>query len=234
MLAVPNSVALSGRRGQTGSLGAFHPATVRAAYDKVAEDYAVAFADDLEQLPVDRAVLDAGMRRLTSQGPVLDVGCGPAQMAGYLADRGVRVIGVDLAPGMLDVARCRTVSLCLACADMRSLPVRSRSCSGATMFYSLQHLPRAAIGDVFGELRRVLVRGGILLLASHLGEGEVYLSGFLGHHIDPLGGTLHAQDELERALITESFVLEEIWHRDPLPHEHQSKRIYLIARLAVS
>ena len=210
----------------------FYPATVRAAYDVVAEDYVVAFADDLEQLPVDRAVLDAGVGRLTRPGPMLDVGCGPAQVAEYLANRGVPVIGVDLAARMLGVAQRRLASLPLVCADMRLLPFRSRSCSGAAMFYSLQHLPRAAIGDVFGELRRVLAPGGVLLIATHLGEGEVYLSEFLGHHIDPLGGTLHARDELERALIRESFMLEDVRHRDPLPHEYQSRRIYLIARLA--
>ena len=61
---------------------------------------------------------------------------------------------------MLDVARRRMATLPLVCADMRSLPVRSRSCAGAAMFYSLQHLPRAAISNVFVELRRVLVPGG--------------------------------------------------------------------------
>ena len=70
-----------------------------------------------------------------------------------------------------------------------------------------------------------------MILATHLGGGEVYLSEFLGHHIDPIGGTLHAQDELERALLGESFVVEEIRHRDPLPHEYQSRRIYVIGRL---
>ena len=122
----------------------FEPKTVRAAYDKVAEDYAAAFAGDLDRLPVDRAVLDAAAERLTGEGPVLDVGCGRAQIGESLADRGVPVIGVDLAPRMLVVARRRTPNLRLACADMRSLPIRSRSCSGAVAFYSIQHLPRAA------------------------------------------------------------------------------------------
>jgi ubiquinone/menaquinone biosynthesis C-methylase UbiE len=191
----------------------------------------VAFADDLEQLPVDRAVLDVVVRRFTGDGPVLDVGCGPAQVATNLAGRGVSVVGVDLAPGMLAAARRRSAGLRLLCADMRSLPVRSRSCSGAVTFYSLQHVPRAAIGAVFRELGRVLVRDGILVVATHLGEGEVYLSEFLGHHLDPVGGTYHAQDELERALVSEAFVIEDVRHRDPLAHEHQSRRIYLIARL---
>jgi ubiquinone/menaquinone biosynthesis C-methylase UbiE len=212
----------------------FLPETVRAAYDVVAADYAEAFAKDLEQLPVDRAVLDAGARLLTSQRPLLDIGCGPGQVGTYLSQRGVPVVGVDLALGMLHVARQRTENLQLACADMRWLPVRARSCSGAAIFYSLQHLPRGAIGEMFAELRRVFVPDGILILATHLGAGEVFSSEFLGHHIDPVGGTLYAEEELERALTDESFILKEVRYRDPLPHEHQSKRIYITVRLADS
>ena len=228
----PESVAFPAAPGRLAIVEAFHPATVRAAYDQVAEDYAVAFADDLGRLPVDRAVLDAGVGRLSGRRPVLDVGCGPAQVAMYLGGRGFPVIGVDLAAGMLAAARRRSAGLSLVCADMRSLPIRSRSCSGAVMFYSLQHLPRAAVGNVFGELGRVLTRGGILILAAHLGEGEVYLSEFLGHQIDPVGGTLYTEDELEQALLREAFVVKDVRHRDPLPHEHQSKRIYLIGQLS--
>ena len=212
----------------------FDPETISAAYDQVADDYALAFADDLDHLPVDRTVLDAGIKRVPGTGPVLDIGCGPAQVAHYLAERGISVIGVDLASEMLRVARRRGGATRLVCADMRSLPVRSGSCAGAVMFYSLQHLSRPRIGDALAETRRVLVPGGILILATHLGDGEVHLSEFLGHVIEPMGGTLHRHDEIERALLDASFELEGIRLREPLPHEYPSTRLYAIARLADS
>jgi ubiquinone/menaquinone biosynthesis C-methylase UbiE len=40
-----------------------------------------------------------------SSGSVLDVGCGPAHLAGALAGRGVRYVGVDRSTGMLRRAR---------------------------------------------------------------------------------------------------------------------------------
>jgi ubiquinone/menaquinone biosynthesis C-methylase UbiE len=206
---------------------------VRAAYDTVAEDYADAFAGDLDRLPVDRAVLDAAIERWDRsdrRGPVLDVGCGPAQVGDHLARAGVPLIGLDLAPAMLRVAKERATRVSLAAADMRRLPLRTRACAGAVAFYAIQHVPRLAIGDVFAELHRVLVPDGFLVVAAHLGEGDVISTEFLGHAIEPVGGALFAEAELTEALDAGSFVIDDTSYRDPLPHEHQTRRIYLTAQ----
>ncbi len=209
----------------------FAARVVRGAYDEVSADYAEAFANDLDQLPVDRAVLDAAMARLDGRGPVLDIGCGPGQVGAYLARGGSQVLGVDLSPGMLRVAKSRGTPSHLVCADMRLLPIRSGSCAGAVAYYSVQHLPRAHIGDLFKEVRRVLAPTALIVLATHLGEGEVYSGALLGHTFEPVGGTLYRESELPSLLTNHSFVIHDISYRDPLPHEHQSRRIYLTATL---
>ena len=211
----------------------FDPAAVRAAYGAAARDYAVEFGADLDRLPVDRAVLDAAAERLAGRAPVLDLGCGPAQVGGYLAARGVSVTGIDLAPEMLGVAQLRGVPVRLAGADLRALPIRSRSCSGVVAFYSIQHLPRPDLGGALVELARVLERGGTLVLAAHLGAGEITVSELLGHTFEPMGGTFYAEGELERAVTAASFVVDDIRVREALPHEHPSRRVYLTARLDV-
>lgn len=87
----------------------FDPKAVRVAYEATAEEYSASFGDNLEQLSVDRSVLDTlASARVIASAPVLDVGCGPAQVGSYLATRGVRAIGLDLAPRMLAVARVRS------------------------------------------------------------------------------------------------------------------------------
>ncbi len=210
----------------------FAPRAVGGAYDQVAADYAEAFADDLERLPVDRAVLDAALARLAGRGPVLDIGCGPGQVGGYLAGGGAQIIEVDLAPAMLRLASDRGATSSLVCADMRSVPLRSGSCAGAVAYYSVQHLPRADIGPLFDELRRVLAPRGLVVVATHLGEGEVYSSSLLGHTFEAVGGTLYREAELPALMTDHSFVVDDISYRDPLPHEHQSRRIYLTATRA--
>ena len=210
----------------------FDPSAVRAAYHVAAEDYAEAFADDLLALTVDREVLDSVAEGIAGPEPVLDLGCGPGQVGQYLAQRDVRVVGMDLALQMLLVAQRRTGTRCLACGDMRSLPFGARSFSGVVAFYSVQHLPRPALRTSLAEIRRILKPAGLLVVATHLGESEVYTSTFLGHEIATVGGTLYGADELRGVVERESFVIQDIRYRDPLPHEHASKRIYLTARLA--
>jgi hypothetical protein len=71
---------------------------------------------------------------------------------------------------------------------------------------------------------------GILVIAAHLGEGEVYVPELLGHPVEPMGGTLYRHDELEAVVGHHGFGVEEVRHRPALPHEYPSERIYLIAR----
>ena len=78
-------------------------------------------------------------------------------------------------------------------------------------------------------MRDTLGRGGIFVIATHLGEGELYSEEFLGHAIARVGGTLYTRSELETALVAQQFALELVRERGPLPHEHQSQRIYLLA-----
>jgi len=208
----------------------FDPRTVRAAYDTAAADYVDVFADDLDKLPLDRSVLDAALEVLGPDAAVVDLGCGPGQVAQYLAGKGARPIGLDLAPQMLVQARRRSRGLSFACGDMRTLPFGPQVFAAAVAFYSIQHLPRSEFPSVLGEVRRVLAPGGILVIATHLGEGEITVDEFLGHAIEPVGGTFYGSEELQAVLRHHSFRVERSWYRDPLPHEHPSKRIYLMGR----
>jgi ubiquinone/menaquinone biosynthesis C-methylase UbiE len=205
----------------------FDASVVRAAYDIVAEDYAEAFADDLLRLPLDREVLDTVVQRIAAGESVLDLGCGPGQVGQYLAERGLVVVGMDLAQQMLQVARRRTGNGRMACGDMRSMPFRPGAFSGVVAYYSVHNLPRPALRTAFAEIHRILKPSGSFVVATHLGEGEVYSNEFLGHDIETVGGILYRDDELLAVLDSHSFVVEEVHYRDPLHHEHNTRRIYL-------
>jgi len=100
---------------------------------------------------------------------VLDLGCGTARGAQALRRRyrKARVVGVDLAPGMLQAARQRLwpwQRLPLVCADVAALPFASGSVDLVYSNLMLQwcdDLPGA-----FAEIRRVLRPGGLLLFSS--------------------------------------------------------------------
>ena len=209
----------------------FDPNVVGAAYDTVADDYVRAFADDLERLPLDRSVLDDFAAGVTPSEIVLDLGCGPAQVGGYLTDRGLRVVGVDLALQMLRLALQRSPAVRLTCGDLRQLPLRAHSFGGVVAFYSIHHLQREELPEGLAEIRRVLSTRGRLLIATHLGEGEKYTEEFLGHRVASVGATLYREPELRAALERQSFTIESIRTRDPLDNEYASQRIYVTARM---
>jgi ubiquinone/menaquinone biosynthesis C-methylase UbiE len=209
---------------------AFGTATVRAAYDTVAEDYTEAFGHDLDALPLDRAMLEHLVERTGTNGVVLDLGCGPAPAAGYLSELGAEAVGADLSTGMLRQARGLLLSLPLVQADMRRLPFRAAAFDGAVAYYCIQHVARSEIPAVVEEVGRVLGEAGAVLVATHLGQGEVVIEDFLDHRVEPLGGTLYGRDELAALLEAAGFYIEMEERRGPLAHEADTERIYLLAR----
>jgi SAM-dependent methyltransferase len=205
----------------------FSPARVGAAYDAAADDYVAAFGSDLNDLAVDRAVLDDAARRLGGRR-VLEVGCGPGQVGAYVRHRGVAtVFGIDASVRMLSRA-----PFAGAAGDMRTLPLRPASVDGVIAFYCVQHVRREELGSVLAEFARVLTSGGLVVLATHLGDGEVFPDELLGHRFEPFGGTFYRPEELRTALTTNAFEIVDERERGPLPHEHQSRRIYLTATSA--
>jgi SAM-dependent methyltransferase len=203
----------------------FDPAVLRDAYDAIAPQYATKFGGDLDQLDLDRALLDF-VAATAAGGLVLDLGCGPAQAGGYLAAGGTRVLGLDLSAGMTAAALegYGSLGLLAARADMRQLPLSDGSCAGAASFYAMHHLPRSDMRAVLAEFGRVLAAGAVLLVATHEGTGEFAAEG----HPD-IKGTLYTGEELELALADTGFRCVQVHRRGPLPHERQSPRVYVTA-----
>ena len=208
----------------------FSARAVRQAYDEVAADYVVAFGDDLDRLPLDRELLDLALASATGDGYVLEAGCGPAPAACHYGERVPDLVGIDLSAAMLALARARRSMMVTAQADLRQLPLCDDACRLAIAFYSLQHMPRPDLGLALSELHRVLAADGRLLMAMHLGDGDVETSVFLGHEIDAVGGALYERDELVRRVLAAGFHVELERQRGPLPHEHDTQRLYLLAR----
>jgi SAM-dependent methyltransferase len=196
---------------------------IRAAYDAFASEYLTTFGDDLAHLDLDRRLLTELAEHAAGVGRVLDIGCGPGHVGRYLCAHGVDVIGVDFAPAMLAVARQAEPRLAVVAADLRALPVRSGSVAGVVLFYVLQHLPRSELQPALRELRRALAPGGVLVAAVHGGEGEFQAA-------PDITATRYTERELASHLAAASLPVESVHHREPLAHEYQAPRFYVVAR----
>lgn len=200
---------------------------IRHTYDVVAADYADTFADELSGKPFDRQLLDSFAESVGA--PVLDLGCGPAgHVTRYLADRGVRVEGIDVSPAVVGEARRRNPDLAFWVGDLREVPADDMALAGIVAFYSVVHLPRDEWPAAFAEFHRILVPGGSLLVAAHGGSGETGVDGWFGHDVS-IRTTLVDLDELTDLVTASGLTVVERHQRPPYPGEYPSPRLYVLA-----
>ncbi|MFE7216878.1 class I SAM-dependent DNA methyltransferase [Streptomyces sp. NPDC057611] len=143
-----------------------HLGTTAEAYDAIAVRYADLVRDELDALPLDRAVLAAftELARTTGPGPVAELGCGPGRVTAHLRNLGLEVFGVDLSPVMIDIARETHPDLRFEVGSMDALDLADGTLRGIVAWYSVIHTPPRDIPSYFAEFRRVLAPGGHLLL----------------------------------------------------------------------
>jgi SAM-dependent methyltransferase len=203
---------------------------VRGTYDRVASEYVSRIYDELRHKPLDRELLDRFAAAVPAGQLVCDLGCGPGHVGRYLHERDARVCGVDLSPAMIARARELNPAIKFMCADMRELPIADSSWAGVVAFYAIVNLAANELATVFGEIRRVLQPGGLLLLSFHLGDETVHLSEWWSL---PVSIDFHffSVDEVVTPLKAAGFVIEELHDRLPYPEvEHPSRRAYILAR----
>lgn len=149
---------------------------VRESYDRVADNYVhmvrTTGIGDIRTHPWLKASVDAFADSVSGRGPVLDVGCGPGTVTGYLAERGLDVSGVDLSPRMIEHARRLYPHCRFSVASATELDLEEASLGGVLGWWSLFNLPRAVLPQVLAQFARALVPGGHLITATHVGDED--------------------------------------------------------------
>ncbi len=199
---------------------------IRAGYATLADAYATELLGELAGKPLDRAFLDAFAESVT--GRVVDLGCGPGQIAAYLHARGASVEGLDLSPEMVAQATAAHPAIEFRVGDMFALPYADASLGGIVAFYAIVHTPTAALD--FRDFDRVLAPHGLVALAFHVGESTTHVDELFGRATS-LDFYFHPTDAVIAALAEVNLVVEARLEREPyVGAEHPSKRAYLFAR----
>lgn len=129
-------------------------------------------------------LLQSGL--LERRSPVLDLGCGAGRHLRAMRAEGLGAWGLDLSTALL--AHGRLGGLAVR-GDMRRLPFdRGRFACVTSLFTSFGYFDDEENLAVLKQARRVLGRGGVLLL-DHINPGPT-LAGLVPHSREALGGAV--------------------------------------------
>ncbi|MFF3767791.1 class I SAM-dependent DNA methyltransferase [Streptomyces sp. NPDC001922] len=173
------------------------------AFDAIGDRYDEAFPHKDGQLAAGQwlaGALPAGSR-------VLDLGCGTGMpTAAQLVAAGHRVVGVDLSPGMLKLARDKVPAAEFLRRDIAGLtadgPEGIGRFDGVAAFFSILMLPRAEIPFALRTLHALLRPEGLLALSMVEADVDDFAIPFLGHTIRVSG---YLRDELRQVVSDAGF-----------------------------
>jgi ubiquinone/menaquinone biosynthesis C-methylase UbiE len=148
--------------------------------------------------------LDILTSELDKGDVVLDLGCGNGRAIKYFVDRGFQGIGVDISDKMLELARKYVCKAKFYKKDFTKIEFKPNSFDAVISFFALNHIPKSQFKKVVGLCKRVLKRGGFLLLGMVKGESEGLFEGFYGKKL-PLYGAAYTKKELNGILRSSGY-----------------------------
>lgn len=136
----------------------------RRFFNAIAPDWQALRREVLGDTDLEGAILSL----LPAGESVADLGCGPGELLDALSAKSARLIGVDVSPAMLELARRRPglAGASLRVGELEHLPLADAEVRAAVMSLALHHLsdPQAALK----EAGRVVAPGGVLVVADYL------------------------------------------------------------------
>jgi len=205
--------------------------TIQIVYNTVAPEYAARLFHELDGKPVDRKLLDLFADRVIPLGRACEIGCGPGEVAHYLKQRSVDIMGIDLSPKMIIEARRLNPDIDFQEGDVFALQFADSSLAGIVALYLIVNFRKDDLPGAFAEMFRVLIPGGIVLLAFHIGSEILHLDEVFGHNVS-IDFVFFEVDEIVSLLKEIGFEVQEVLTRRPYPEhiEFQSQRAYVFVR----
>jgi len=150
------------------------PIAIRA-FDAHARRYQERFMD----VSAYHAALDRFCALLPQGAAVLELACGPGNVTKYLLRQrpDLRVLGTDLAPAMIELARANNPTASFELLDQRAMPSLQRRFHGIVCAFGLPYLDAQEATELIRDAALSLHPGGALYLSTM--EDDPARSGFV-------------------------------------------------------
>jgi len=201
--------------------------TVRS-YALIALKYHELYKDEMSKKEYDRRMLDEFASGFPPEALICDAGCGPScQIGRYLFEKGFGVIGIDISPECVEIARRYNPSMTIMEMDMSEMAFADGSLQGIFSYYSIVHTPKELVPRIFSEFRRVIKVGGKLLVVAKDGETEGYTDEILGTRAE-IYFSNYSEEEVKKYFADSGFRILKSDRREPYDFEISAKRVYVL------
>ena len=147
---------------------------VLAAYESLGKKYL-----DYRQALKSDTYVKMFLRKLGKNSSVLDVGCGVGTpVDDVLTKAGHELVGIDLSPSLIKLARKNVPGASYQVFDMRNLSFGEYEVQGLVCLYAIFHVPRSEHKKMIETFASFLPVGGWMLISmgdrAYEGEHEMY------------------------------------------------------------
>lgn len=166
----------------------------------------------------------------TDNANILELACGPGNVTRFLKDRfpESRIVALDLAPKMIEIAQKALPDVDFRVMDVRAISEIQEKFDAVMCSFCLPFLSKADAAKLIGDCADSLIPGGVLYLSTM--EGDENRAGFETTSFSgdsEIYFNYHLQTDLETAFRENGFILEQI-KRQNYPEPDGSITIDLI------
>ena len=147
--------------------------SVRNDYDTIADEYALEFG----QLYEDPEVVDEFLNKLKPNSKILDLGGGTGKLTDLFIQKGHQAICYDFSKEMMRKAKEYYPNIPYILDDMLNIEIHfeKNTFDGIIAFYSLFHIPKEDLNNVFTSINNLLKEDGVFCFVVQLGDGEQFI-----------------------------------------------------------
>lgn len=147
--------------------------SVKTNYDTIANDYCAEFGRKYEDIDV----INKFMSNLKSNAKILDLGAGTGKLTDLFIKKGYESICYDFSKEMMKKSQEYYPNLPYVLDDMINMKEHfdNNTFDGIIVFYSLFHIPREDLSNVFSDISDLLKDNGILCFVVQIGSGEAFI-----------------------------------------------------------
>lgn len=151
---------------------------------------------------------------------IFDIACGPGNISRYLLKHNpdFKMIGVDIAPNMIELAKKNNPKAEFHVMDCRDILQINKVFDAAICGFGLPYISKEEASQMITDLSQLIVKDGYLYLSTM--EDDYEKSDFKKSSTseDMAYVYYHSFDYLENALIDNGFSIVEVFRKDYLEH----------------